>query len=138
MSLIVENFKYYKDILEANYGVAINYFNINQIDSSIKYASKVVSMSSDITFNEGLLKANQLLNWNIYPNPANDHIVVEMSENQAISNVTLLDLTGRKVKEWSWEEGSKMTLDISEIPEGYFILNLSNNAQSWSKKLLIK
>ena len=58
---LAENFKYYKDILEANYGVAINYFNINQIDSSIKYASKVVSMSSDITFNEGLLKANQLL-----------------------------------------------------------------------------
>jgi serine phosphatase RsbU (regulator of sigma subunit) len=58
---LAENFKFYKDILEANYGVAINYFNINQIDSSIKYATKVVQMSSEITFNEGLLKANQLL-----------------------------------------------------------------------------
>jgi len=58
---LAENFKYYKDILEANYGVAINYFKINQIDSSIKYATKVVQMSSEITFNEGLLKANQLL-----------------------------------------------------------------------------
>ncbi len=52
---------YYKDILEANYGVALNYFNLNQIDSSIKYASNVVIMSSNFTFNEGLLKANQLL-----------------------------------------------------------------------------
>ena len=58
---LAENFKYYKDILEANYGVAINYYNIDNIDSSIKYASKVVAMSSYITFNEGLLKANQLL-----------------------------------------------------------------------------
>ena len=58
---LAENFKYYKDILEANYGVAINYFKINQIDSTIKYATKVVQMSSEITFNEGLLKANQLL-----------------------------------------------------------------------------
>ena len=52
---------YYKDILEANYGVAINYFNINEIDSCIKYATNVVQMSSQFTFNEGLLKANQLL-----------------------------------------------------------------------------
>ena len=58
---LAENFKFYKDILEANYGVAINYYKINQIDSSIKYATKVIGMSSHITFNEGLLKANQLL-----------------------------------------------------------------------------
>lgn len=52
---------YYKDILEANYGVAINYFNITELDSCIKYATKVVQMSAQFTFNEGLLKANQLL-----------------------------------------------------------------------------
>ena len=52
---------YFKDILEANYGISINYFNLNKIDSSIKYASEVVKMSSQFTFNEGLLKANQLL-----------------------------------------------------------------------------
>jgi sigma-B regulation protein RsbU (phosphoserine phosphatase) len=52
---------YYKDILEANYGVAINYYNIKELDSCIKYATIVVQMSSQFTFNEGLLKANQLL-----------------------------------------------------------------------------
>ena len=53
---IKDNF--FKDILESNYGIANNYFNLKQYDSSIVYANKVIKMSSEITFNEGLLKTN--------------------------------------------------------------------------------
>jgi len=60
---IKDNF--YKDILEANQGIANNYYNLKQYDSSILYANKVIKMSSEITFNEGLLKTNLLL-YNLY------------------------------------------------------------------------
>ena len=60
---IKDNF--FKDILESNYGIANNYFNLKQYDSSIVYANKVIKMSSEITFNEGLLKTNLLL-YNLY------------------------------------------------------------------------
>ena len=56
---------YYKDILEANYGIASNFYNLKQYDSSIVYANKVIKLSSEITFNEGLLKTNLLL-YNLY------------------------------------------------------------------------
>ena len=52
---------FYKDILEIYYGIANNYYLLNKYDSSIAYANKVINMSSDITFTEGLLKTNQLL-----------------------------------------------------------------------------
>jgi len=56
---IKDNF--YKDILEIYYGIANNYYLLNKYDSSIAHANKVINMSSDITFTEGLLKTNQLL-----------------------------------------------------------------------------
>ena len=56
---IKDNF--FKDILEINYGIANNFYLLNKYDSSINYANKVINMSSEITFTEGLLKTNQLL-----------------------------------------------------------------------------
>ncbi len=60
---IKDNF--FKDILEGNYGIANNFYYLKQYDSSIVYANKVIKMSSEITFNEGLLKTNLLL-YNLY------------------------------------------------------------------------
>ncbi len=60
---IKDNF--YKDILESNLGIANNFYNLKQYDSSIVYANNVIKLSSEFTFNEGLLKTNLLL-YNLY------------------------------------------------------------------------
>ena len=52
---------FYKDVLEANLGVANAYNELGTVDSVIVYAKNVINLSRDFTFTEGLLKANSLL-----------------------------------------------------------------------------
>ena len=51
----------YKDVLEANLGVANAYNELGTVDSVMVYAKNVINLSRDFTFTEGLLKANSLL-----------------------------------------------------------------------------
>ena len=60
ISLAILN-KFYKDVLEANLGVANAYNELGTVDSVIVYAKNVINLSRDFTFTEGLLKANILL-----------------------------------------------------------------------------
>ena len=79
-----------------------------------------------------------VFNWNIYPNPANETVTIEINQDTEFEAVQLTDLTGRIVKEWNWKNTTAMTLDISEIPSGYFILRMKSKQMEWSRKLLIE
>lgn len=81
---------------------------------------------------------NTVLNWNVYPNPSDHFVTVELNGNQLIEEVQLIDLSGRIVKNWWWNDEVKMTLEIDEIPSGYFMLKLVNGATSWTKRLVIQ
>lgn len=52
---------FYKDVLEANLGVANAYNELGTVDSVMVYAKNVINLSRDFTFTEGLFKANTLL-----------------------------------------------------------------------------
>ncbi|MFN9688985.1 MAG: SpoIIE family protein phosphatase, partial [Bacteroidota bacterium] len=60
ISLAILN-KFYKDVLEANLGIADAYNELGTVASVIVYAKNVIILSRDFTFTEGLLKANILL-----------------------------------------------------------------------------
>ncbi|MFN6078054.1 MAG: SpoIIE family protein phosphatase [Bacteroidota bacterium] len=60
ISLAISN-KFYKDVLEANLGIADAFNELGTVDSVIVYAKNVINLSRDFTFTEGLLKANILL-----------------------------------------------------------------------------
>lgn len=84
------------------------------------------------------LSENNLTNWSIYPNPADESITIEIKQNNTFDKVQIIDLTGRIVKEWTWVDNSKMILDISDIPSGCFMLKMLNSQMEWSRKLLIE
>ncbi len=84
------------------------------------------------------INESNLINWNIYPNPANETVTIEINQDTEFEAVQLTDLTGRIVKEWNWKNTTTMTLDISEIPSGYFILRMKSKQMEWSRKLLIE
>jgi len=79
-----------------------------------------------------------LFSWNIYPNPANDVVTVELDGLQKMDAIQLVDLSGRVLKEWTTNDETKLSLDISEIPSGYFILKLNSGSKNWSKKLIVQ
>lgn len=66
---------------------------------------------------------------NIYPNPTTDIINVEInSEKHEILTYSLLDISGRQIKNGKWNlnsPGSRFTLDLSDISKGTYLLNLN-------------
>lgn len=105
---------------------------------SVEIVDSFGCVHTSSAFNVSLgLTENNFISWNVYPNPADQNVTIELNEDVKIEVIQLLDLTGRIVKEWSWNGGSKMTLDIVEVPEGYFILQMLNCNQKWTKKLLV-
>lgn len=83
------------------------------------------------------LDETEMVNWNIYPNPANDFVTIELNQNMEVDKIQLLDLAGRVLKEWTWDNTLKMQLDLSEIPNGYFMLQMVKGTRNWSKKLIV-
>ncbi len=65
--------------------------------------------------------------WSIYPNPANDRIVITGLLNADKASVSLLDLTGRQIltSELFLDAGSaQWPLDRSVLPAGIYLLNI--------------
>lgn len=83
------------------------------------------------------LDETEIVNWNLYPNPANDFVTIELNQNLEVDKIQLLDLAGRVLKEWTWDNTLKMQLDLSEIPDGYFMLQMVKGTRNWSKKLIV-
>ena len=79
----------------------------------------------------------EAVNWTIYPNPAQNIVQVEVKQNIDFDRIELVDITGRSIKEWQWNATSTMQLDISDVPDGYFLLQMVKGNRIWSKKLIV-
>ena len=107
------------------------------------YEATITSMEG-CTYSTGGFSANlgiddnALLSWNLFPNPAKGQVTISLGNDQKMDEVQLVDVTGRIVKQWNWEESSVMILNVEEIPSGYFIIKLVNGNQSWVKRLIVE
>jgi len=66
----------------------------------------------------------------IYPNPANNFIVIE---NTNAEKASILDITGKLIKEINLNN-DKTIIDISDLNQGVFFVKIENNIQ----KLIVK
>lgn len=72
----------------------------------------------------------------IYPNPAANHITIEVSEMLIGGDYEIFDVNGKKVNYGSLNNRTqKINLQLSA---GVYILKISKNDQSYSEKLIIK
>ena len=96
--------------------IDIPMYNIYGCDSTVRYRC-----GTNIGF------ANELTNqlqWNIYPNPANDFIQVRLSSNDPSKYaVMIIDVTGREV---AANILVNQKIDISELKSGMYFIKLIN------------
>ena len=71
----------------------------------------------------------------IFPNPTTGIFTVELEDN-VITNVLIQDITGKEVFSTTIEETQK-TIDISHLKNGNYLLNLSNDKEILTRKLIL-
>jgi hypothetical protein len=80
--------------------------------------------------------------FNIYPNPADQVVYIQLKDNINISfMLTLTDLVGKKVaeKQIRLDQGNKTTsIDVSDLQNGIYMLRISDNENIFTRKLIVK
>ncbi|MCT4630616.1 T9SS type A sorting domain-containing protein [Winogradskyella sp.] len=73
--------------------------------------------------------------FSIYPNPTNTGFVTITSSNSDVMNVQVFDILGKQVKN---ETLINNTLNVSSLNKGVYILKITQNNTSTTKKLVVR
>jgi len=71
----------------------------------------------------------------VYPNPAQDKIKIQNTENIKIESISIIDLKGQKLLEF---ENNKTELDLSEISTGIYLLKVTYEKGEIIRKLIVE
>lgn len=79
-------------------------------------------------------------NFNVYPNPASQHIVLEFPTLLSDANVGIYNILGDKLKDIEISEHSNQErISIADLPKGIYLIQFSQGGQVLShKKLIVK
>lgn len=81
----------------------------------------------------GLESSVQTMQVSVYPNPASDHVWVEIS-GKAAAVVTLASIQGSRIPVGIEEMDGRLRIDLSALPEGIYILNVDGTMHKIVKK----
>ncbi|QTD36562.1 T9SS type A sorting domain-containing protein [Polaribacter batillariae] len=73
----------------------------------------------------------------IFPNPANTLINIKLRPNPAIKKIVIYNILGEKVLEKNRIEKSEISIDISSLNKGVYLLKTIAEKQTISKKLIV-
>ncbi len=74
--------------------------------------------------------------FSISPNPANDFVNISNSENIKVSSVKITDLNGRVVKQNSFDSVSDISMNVSDLSSGIYMMNINSSEGSVIKKII--
>lgn len=116
------------DYFMGNARGGINFYSDVITDSSIVFI--------DSTAVNDILEVTQL-EFNMYPNPARNQIVIETDGREGVFRVAIYDLLGKSLIETSFTGNSK-TIYVGNFPKGIYIVNLTHKNQSKHRKLILE
>ena len=73
----------------------------------------------------------------LYPNPAQDHITIEISSSENIQSAKLSNMHGRLVKKQDFGSGSKTMMDVYDVPNGLYLVKIISDKNIYSNKVII-
>ncbi|HTN45691.1 MAG TPA: T9SS type A sorting domain-containing protein [Flavipsychrobacter sp.] len=77
------------------------------------------------------------LKFSLYPNPVKDRINIEVIQSDKPVNVSVYDIVGKVVKQASYGKNEKISLDVSDLQNGNYIVKLVSGSRSKQEKVVI-
>lgn len=102
------------------------YFDTNPAIVTNTFQTEFIAVLANDSFNLDII--------DIYPNPSNDYINIQVGENEnRIQSIEITDLLGKKVYQSKFEN----RINISNLNQGvYFITLISNENEKFTKKII--
>lgn len=100
------------------------------------YGSASTAKSS-ITSKQEITDEEEITTFSVYPNPASDLLQLSFSEKLNNKVIVIFNLYGKMMMQYKLDDTTKeSTIDISQLPKGIYILNLTSDEKNWTKKLI--
>ena len=80
---------------------------------------------------------NQLVQCNIYPNPATDYLHIQLPENSSANLCRIFDVTGALVYQQTMNT-SLTTVSLSTLKSGIYFIQLSDNQKIIASEKFVK
>ncbi len=105
---------------------ALAYYRLKSVDNdgSVQYSNWVV------------VQNKKILEVKIYPNPTQDYVVVEGSDNLDKAKLILLSMTGQIVKEMEFSKA--ITLQVNDLPKGTYLMRIIGTMQVSHHKIIVE
>ncbi|QIA06488.1 plastocyanin/azurin family copper-binding protein [Draconibacterium halophilum] len=87
-------------------------------------------------FNITSVSTTELMPFTMYPNPATNKVTLEYDGFNKNASIRILDLAGKAHAVRSTNSGNKIELDLSNIPQGLYLIQLQDGDLLQTQKLL--
>ncbi|MDA3853250.1 MAG: T9SS type A sorting domain-containing protein, partial [Bacteroidales bacterium] len=84
------------------------------------------------------LMENKAVTLNLYPNPSNGEVTIELSEVTNCLQLQLVSLSGKVIKEETFSKVDKVNWDLSAYTTGIYLLRLKSDRQSFTERIVLK
>lgn len=123
-----------KNLSQGIYTIEITYKN--ELKDNSQEFGLIIDTVEAITLSNQDLNLNSITFW---PNPVKNQLNVSYSENSFSSEteVSIYDMTGREIINLKdFDSTSNLSIDVSTLSNGIYILNLKDGTQSIQKKII--
>ena len=119
---------------KANPNFALNFY--------IAWSNGIVDSFESVKFRTGTNEIIENNNFVMYPNPANENVIITLNANQkSEGNVNLFDIKGALVKSINTQLVAGMNsvnLSLTDLPKGMYFVQINSNESTLTKKLIIE
>ena len=74
--------------------------------------------------------------FSVSPNPTKNIVNISSSDNTAVNGVSIVDLNGRVIKEISYNNISNIQVNLTDLADGMYIMNIKSEQGIATKKIL--
>ena len=95
----------------------------------------------DITISNGPVGINNISSesLNIYPTISTGAINIESSAEKKAIEISVINVIGKEVKRFYFiQNNGKSIINLSELPDGVYVLKMTLNGQPFTKRVVIK
>lgn len=108
--------------------------NVYDLQPASLYEGQLFARKNGLILHQETLSEHD---WSIYPNPSGGIFLIELPGNiSGAASVEIFDLNGKLMHQRSLFQQTK--LDLASLPKGIYLLRLSMNGQTATKRILLR
>ena len=90
------------------------------------------------TMTTGIIENSLASSIDLFPNPADDHLAIDLGENSREVQITITDITGKIIYNTIASEAQKVEVNTKDFAEGFYVVQIQAGNFRETKKLVVQ